>query len=92
VGVRRISESTDHLDQHAVVSHDMESNPQGAGRSDGRQTRWSEGARQERWGGPRPLAQSSHFLVVLNGAAARVGRANLFRMLMSFDRFVDTPH
>jgi hypothetical protein len=33
--------------------------------------------------------QFSHCLVVVNGAAARLTRANLFQTLMSFDRTVD---
>jgi IS5 family transposase len=33
--------------------------------------------------------QFSHCLVVVNGAAARLTRANLFETLMSFDRAVD---
>jgi hypothetical protein len=33
--------------------------------------------------------QFSHCLVVVNGAAARLARANLFQTLMSFDRAID---
>jgi hypothetical protein len=33
--------------------------------------------------------QFSHCLVVVNGAAARLARANLMQTLMSFDRTVD---
>ena len=89
--VERIRENKNRLDQIAVVSDDIPSTTAQARdvamlvERDGIRIR----ATSE---GPAHILlpiQFSHCLVVVNGAAARLARANLFQTLMSFDGAVD---
>jgi len=89
--VRRIRENKHRLDQVAVVSDDVPSaiakarNVVMIVERDGlRVQAASDGAAHILL----PV-QFSHCLVVVNGAAARLSRANLFQTLMSFDRTID---
>jgi hypothetical protein len=89
--VQRIRENKHRLDQVAVVSDDVPSTTAKAAdvvmivERDGLRVRaTSDGAAHILL----PV-QFSHCLVVVNGAAARLARANLFQTLMSFDRTVD---
>jgi hypothetical protein len=88
---QRIEENKDRLDQVAVVTDDLPSTT-----AQGRNvvmTIERDGVRiQATSDGPTHMLlplQFSHCLVVVNGAAARLSRANLFQTLMSFDRAVD---
>jgi hypothetical protein len=89
--VRRIRENKHRLDQVAVVPDDVPSTTAKAGNvvmiieRDGLRVRATSD-------GPAHIllpVQFSHCLVVVNGAAARLARANLFQTLMSFDRTID---
>jgi hypothetical protein len=89
--VQRIRENKHRLDQVAVVSDDVPSaiakarNVVMIVERDGLRV-------QATSDGPAHLllpVQFSHCLVVVNGAAARLSRANLFQTLMSFDRTID---
>jgi hypothetical protein len=89
--VQRIRENKHRLDQVAVVSDDVPSaiakarNVVMIVERDGLRV-------QAASDGPAHIllpVQFSHCLVVVNGAAARLSRANLFQTLMSFDRTVD---
>jgi hypothetical protein len=89
--VRRIRENKHRLDQVAVVPDDVPSaiakarNVVMIVERDGlRVQAASDGAAHLLL----PV-QFSHCLVVVNGAAARLSRANLFQTLMSFDRTID---
>jgi hypothetical protein len=89
--VRRIRENKHRLDQVAVVPDDVPSaiakarNVVMIVERDGlRVQAASDGAAHILL----PV-QFSHCLVVINGAAARLSRANLFQTLMSFDRMID---
>jgi hypothetical protein len=88
---QRIEENKDRLDQVAVVTDDLPS-PTAQARSVV-MTIERDGVRiQAISDGPTHILlplQFSHCLVVVNGAAARLSRANLFQTLMSFDRAVD---
>jgi hypothetical protein len=88
---QRIRENKDHLDQVAVVRDDLPSTTAQA--RSVVMTIEPDGVRIQATSDGRthillPL-QFSHCLVVVNGAAARLTRANLFQTLMSFDRAVD---
>jgi hypothetical protein len=89
--VQRIRENKHRLDQVAVVSEEIASTTARAANvvmiveRDGLRV-------QAASDGPAHIllpVQFSHCLVVVNGAAARLTRANLFQTLMSFDRTVD---
>jgi hypothetical protein len=89
--VQRIRENKHRLDQVAVVSEEIASTAARAANvvmiveRDGLRV-------QAASDGPAHIllpVQFSHCLVVVNGAAARLTRANLFQTLMSFDRTVD---
>ena len=89
--VQRIRENKHRLDQVAVVSEEIASTTARAFNvvmiveRDGLRV-------QAASDGPAHVllpVQFSHCLVVVNGAAARLTRANLFQTLMSFDRTVD---
>jgi hypothetical protein len=89
--VQRIQENKHRLDQVAVVSDEIPSTTAKAANvvmiveRDGlRVQATSDGAAHILL----PV-QFSHCLVVVNGAAARLARANLIQTLMSFDRTVD---
>jgi hypothetical protein len=88
---QRIEENKDRLDQVAIVTDDLPSTTAQA-RSVVMTTE-RDGVRiQATSDGPTHILlplQFSHCLVVVNGAAARLSRANLFQTLMSFDRAVD---
>lgn len=88
---RRIRENEDRLDQVAVVANDLPSTTAKA--RDVVMIVERDGLRiQATSDGPAHIllpVQFSHCLVVVNGAAARLTRANLFQTLMSFDRTVD---
>jgi hypothetical protein len=88
---QRIRENRDHLDQVAVVTDDLPSTTAEARgvaiiiERDGLRVRATSD-------GPAHIllpVQFSHCLVVVNGAAARLTRANLFQTLMSFEGDVD---
>src|SRR5262245_55683392 len=88
---QRIRENKDRLDQVAIVTDDLASATAQA--HNVVMTIERDGVRiQAASDGPAyillPL-QFSHCLVIVNGAAARLSRANLFQTLMSFDRAVD---
>jgi hypothetical protein len=89
--VQRIRENKHRLDQVAVVSDDVPSTTAKARNVVMMVER--DGLRvQAASDGPAHVllpVQFSHCLVVVNGAAARLTRANLFQTLMSFDRTVD---
>jgi hypothetical protein len=89
--VQRIRENKHRLDQVAVVSDDMP--PTTAKARNVAMIVERDGLRvQAASDGPAHVllpVQFSHCLVVVNGAAARLARANLFQTLMSFDRMVD---
>jgi hypothetical protein len=89
--VQRIRENKDRLDQVAVVTDDLPSTTARA--RDVVMTVEPDGVRiQASSNGPAHLLlplQFSHCLVVVNGATARLSRANLFQTLLSFDRAVD---
>jgi hypothetical protein len=89
--VQRIRENKHRLDQVAVVSDDVPSaiakarNVVMIVERDGLRV-------QAASDGPAHIllpVQFSHCLVVVNGAAARLARANLFQTLMSFDRTIN---
>ena len=89
--VQRIRENKDRLDQVAIVTDDVPPTTSQARNveitieRDGIQIHATSD-------GPAHIllpVQFSHCLVVVNGAAARLTRANLFQTLMSFDRAVD---
>jgi hypothetical protein len=89
--VQRIRENKHRLDEVAVVSDGLPSTTAKARNvvmiveRDGLRV-------QAASDGPAHIllpVQFSHCLVVVNGAAARLARANLFQALMSFDRTVD---
>jgi hypothetical protein len=88
---QRIRENKDHLDQVAVVTDDLPSTTAQA--RNVVMTIERDGVRiQAKSDGPTHILlplQFSHCLVVVNGAAARLSRANLFQTLMSIDRAVD---
>jgi hypothetical protein len=88
---QRIRENKDHLDQVAVVADDLPSTTAQA--RDVLITVERDGVRiQASSDGPSHILlplQFSHCLVVVNGGAARLTRANLFQTLLSFDRAVD---
>jgi len=89
--VQRIRENKHRLDEVAVVSDDII--PTNAKARDVVMTVERDGLRvQATSDGTAHIllpVQFSHCLVVVNGAAARLTRANLFQTLMSFDRAVD---
>jgi hypothetical protein len=89
--VRRIRENKQRLDQVAVVPDDVPS--ASAKARDVVMIIERDGLRvQAASDGPAHIllpVQFSHCLVVVNGAAARLSRANLFQTLMSFDRTTD---
>jgi hypothetical protein len=89
--VQRIEENKDHLDQVAIVTDDLPSTTVQA--RSVVMTIERDGVRiQATSDGPTHILlplQFSHCLVVVNGAAARLSRANLFQTLMSFERAVD---
>jgi hypothetical protein len=89
--VQRIRENKHRLDQVVIVSEEIASTTAKAANvvmiveRDGlRVQAASDGAAHILL----PV-QFSHCLVVVNGAAARLARANLFQTLMSFDRTID---
>jgi hypothetical protein len=89
--VQQIRENKHRLDQVAVVSDDIPSTT-GTARDvamiverDGLRVR----ATSDGTAHILLPVQFSHCLVVVNGAAARLARANLFQTLLSFDRAVD---
>jgi hypothetical protein len=88
---QRIEENKDRLDQVAVVTDDLPSTTAQA--RSVVMTVERDGVRiQATSDGPTHILlplQFSHCLVVVDGAAARLSRANLFQTLMSFDRAVD---
>jgi|EndMetStandDraft_2_1072991.scaffolds.fasta_scaffold11151_3 hypothetical protein len=88
---QRIRENKDHLDQVAIVTDGLASTTAQA--RNVVMTIERDGVRiQASTDGPAHLLlplQFSHCLVIVNGAAARLSRANLFQTLMSFDRAVD---
>lgn len=89
--VERIRENKNRLDQVAVVSNDVP--PTTAHARDVVMTVERDGVRiRATSDGPAHILlpiQFSHCLVVVNGAAARLTRANLFQTLMSFEGAVD---
>jgi hypothetical protein len=89
--VRRIRENQSRLDQVAMVSDDVA--PTTAKARDVAMIIERDGLRiQAASDGADHIllpVQFSHCLVVVNGAAARLARANLFQTLLSFDRTVD---
>ena len=88
---QRIRENKDRLDQVAIVTDDLASTTAQA--RNVVMTIERDGVRiQASTDGPTHILlplQFSHCLVIVNGAAARLSRANLFQTLMSFDRAVD---
>jgi hypothetical protein len=88
---QRIRENKDHLDQVAVVTDDLPSTTAQA--RSVVMTIERDGVRiQATSDGPTHILlplQFSHCLVVVNGAAARLTRANLFQTLMSFEGAID---
>jgi hypothetical protein len=88
---QRIRENKDRLDHVAVVTDDLPSTTAQA--RNAVMTIERDGVRiQATSDGPAHILlplQFSHCLVVVNGAAARLTRANLFQTLISFDRTVD---
>jgi hypothetical protein len=88
---QRIEENKNRLDQVAIVTDDLPSTTAQA--RSVVMTIERDGVRiQATSDGPTHILlplQFSHCLVVVNGAAARLTRANLFQTLMSFDRTVD---
>jgi hypothetical protein len=88
---QRIRENKDRLDQVAVVTDDVVSTSAKA--RNVVMTIERDGVRiQASSDGPAQILlplQFSHCLVVVNGAAARLSRANIFQTLMSFDLAVD---
>jgi hypothetical protein len=88
---QRIKENKDRLDRVAVVTDDLPSTAFQA--RNVVMTIERDGVRiQATSNGPAHILlplQFSHCLVVVNGAAARLSRANLFQTLLSFDRAVD---
>ena len=88
---QRIRENKDRLDQVAIVTDDLASTTAQA--RNVVMTIERDGVRiQASTEGPTHILlplQFSHCLVIVNGAAARLSRANLFQTLMSFDRAVD---
>ena len=89
--VKQIRENKSRLDQVAVVSDDIPSTAAQA--RNVVMTIERDGVRiQAASDGPAHILvpiQFSHCLVVVNGAAARLSRANLFQTLLSFDDTVD---
>jgi hypothetical protein len=89
--VQRIRENKSRLDQVAVVSDDI--SPTSAKARDVVMIIERDGLRiQATSDGAAHIllpVQFSHCLVVVNGAAARLTRANLFQTLLSFDRTID---
>ena len=88
---QRIRENKDRLDQVAIVTDDLASTTAQA--RNVVMTIERDGVRiQASTDGPTHILlplQFSHCLVIVNAAAARLSRANLFQTLMSFDRTVD---
>ena len=88
---QRIEENKNRLDQVAIVTDDLPSTTAQA--RSVVMTIERDGVRiQATSDGPTHILlplQFSHCLVVVNGAAARLTRANLFQTLMSFDRTID---
>jgi hypothetical protein len=88
---QRIRENRDRLDQVAIVTDDLASTTAQA--HNVVMTIERDGVRiQASTDGPTHILlplQFSHCLVIVNGAEARLSRANLFQTLMSFDRAVD---
>jgi hypothetical protein len=88
---QRIEENKDRLDQVAIVTNDLPSTTAQA--RSVMITIERDGVRiQATSDGPAHILlplQFSHCLVVVNGAAVRLARANLFQTLMSFARAVD---
>jgi hypothetical protein len=88
--VKRIRENQHRLDQVAVVSDGV---PSTTAKARNVVMIERDGLRvQAASDGPAHVllpVQFSHCLVVVNRAAARLARANLFQTLMSFDRTVD---
>ena len=88
---QRIRENKDRLDQVAIVTDDLASTTAQA--RNVVMTIERDGVRiQASTDGPTHILlplQFSHCLVIVNQAAARLSRANLFQTLMSFDRAVD---
>jgi hypothetical protein len=88
---QRIRENKNRLDQVAVVSDDIP--PTTARARDVVMIVERDGIRiRATSDGPAHIllpVQFSHCLVVVNGAAARLTRANLFQTLLSFDGAID---
>jgi hypothetical protein len=88
---QRIRENKDRLDQVAVVTDDLPSTTAQA-RSVVITIEWDGVRIQATSDGPTHILlplQFSHCLVLVDGAAARLSRANLFQTLISFDRTLD---